>query len=282
MTTITTQSTKTTALTLAEADANFSQVAQAKIGGYTCVEGDNRDTIECSGTFTVTLPVAATITAAADTGDYEVTIKNVGGGIITVALSGSDIFDSSTAQVDYLTRDMSKTYKVNNSDDGYNIIAQSGSYIETVNVLTGTSVELCDTVPFWAKRITLGIYALEFSSASESPAIELGNASTYLTSGYTSTCVTLRTLGTSASTGSSNILIGNSVYTSTTASHSGTVVLTRAELSNIWNYTSSFVQNGAVVLNQGNGIANVGTKLTRLRIRSGGFDGSGSVTVIIE
>jgi len=143
MTTLTTRSGKGSALTHAELDANFDKVAQAKVGTYTVLVSDNRDTIECSGTFTVSLPDVATVLAASDTGDFEVTIKNTGAGVITVGrITGADTIDG-TAANEALGVNIAKTYKANKSGNGYLVLNDlkryaGGSYTTASLATSGT------------------------------------------------------------------------------------------------------------------------------------------------
>ncbi|MEE8208488.1 MAG: hypothetical protein V3T88_06015, partial [Nitrosomonadaceae bacterium] len=119
MSTFTTRSSKGSALTHAELDANFDKAAQAKTALFTVVVGDNRDTIECNGTFTVTLPDATTIVASSDTGDFEVTIRNTGSGSITIGrTTGGDTIDGTAANIS-LVGGAFTTLKVNQAGNGY-------------------------------------------------------------------------------------------------------------------------------------------------------------------
>lgn len=125
MTTLTTRATKGAALTHNELDANFKRVPQTKAAGYTVAESDNRDTIEVSATATITLPDAATIAAAADTGDFEVTLKNTGTGTVTVTCTtGTDTIDGSTDDIT-IEAQGAATIKVNQAGNGYNVCSDS-------------------------------------------------------------------------------------------------------------------------------------------------------------
>lgn len=144
MTTLTTRATKGSVLSYSEADANFKQIAQTKGGAYPVAESDNRDTIEVSASTTITLPDASTIASAADTGDFEVTIKNVSGSTVTVTCTtGTDTIEGSTS--DYtLYDDAAATFKVNQAANGYNIIAgdvtQTGAQTLTNKTLTSPTL----------------------------------------------------------------------------------------------------------------------------------------------
>jgi len=282
MTTLTTFTTKTTSLTKAEADANFAKAAQAKTTTYTCLEGDNRDTVECSGTFTVTLPVAATIAAAADTGDYEVTVKNSGTGLITIARSSTDTIDGATSRE--LAPDQSETYKVNQAGDGYNIISSKGNSVihgvTTVN--TGTSVEIYTAIPSWAKKITLTPHNIEFSAASANCNIQLGDASGWQTTVYFAEVQTFQASGITVNGLSTGAPITNSTP-SITNPHFGHVTFTNKEGTDLWVMTSFVSEYGGSKTYFGYAHTTLTTSaLTRMRILSGGFDGSGTVTYLIE
>lgn len=140
MSNLTTRATKGSELTHNELDANFKRAAQTKAGAYTVAEGDNRDTIEVSATATITLPDVATIAAAADTGDFEVTIKNTGTGTVTVTcVTGTDTIDGSTADIKLLAQE-SETFKVNNAGNGYNRQNKTGPVYGLVMLDTPTAL----------------------------------------------------------------------------------------------------------------------------------------------
>ena len=125
MTTLTTRGTKGSELTHNELDANFDQDVKVKTTTYACLVSDNRSVIECNHAtvpFTVTLGDAATM-AAADTGDYEVTIANIGAAAVTVARAGSDTIDGAATSL-VLRQYSSVTLKVNAATDGYNTVAR--------------------------------------------------------------------------------------------------------------------------------------------------------------
>ena len=136
MSTITTRAGKGSALTHNELDANFKTAAQTKAGAYTIAESDNRDTIEYSGAGaeSFTMPDTATVVAAADTGDFEVTIKHVGAGVLTVTCTtGTDTIDGSTSDFTLDPNDVI-TLKSIQAGTGYNIT--SGA---TLNGVTRTN-----------------------------------------------------------------------------------------------------------------------------------------------
>lgn len=144
MTTLTTRSTKGSALSYTEGDDNLKKVAQTKGGVYTVAESDNRDVIEVSASTTITLPDATTIANAADTGDFEVTLKNTSGSDVTVTCTtGADTIDGSTS--DYtLGDDCAATFKVNQAGSGYNIttgdVTRTGAQTLTNKTLTDPTI----------------------------------------------------------------------------------------------------------------------------------------------
>ena len=142
MTTLTNRATKGSELTHGELDANFDRDVQVKTTTYACLVSDNRSVIECnhaSTPFTVTLGDAATM-AAADTGDYEVTIANIGAAAVTVARAGSDTIDGAATSI-VLQQYSSVTLKVNAATDGYNTIAQTVTGLAN---LTAAEVAILD------------------------------------------------------------------------------------------------------------------------------------------
>lgn len=121
MSTITTRAGKGSELSYTEGDNNLKIQATAKTADYTLLIGDNRDVVEFNGTsLTATLPVAATIVAAANTTDYEVTIKNNHSTSLTVARSSTDTIDGATSYT--LGQYESATFKVNQAQSGYNVL----------------------------------------------------------------------------------------------------------------------------------------------------------------
>jgi len=124
MTTMKTRAAKGSELTHGELDANFDRDVDVKTTTYAALVSDNRTTLECNHAatpFTVTLGDAATM-AAADTGDYEITIANIGAAAVTVARAGSDTIDGAATSI-VLAQYSSVTLKVNAATDGYNSIA---------------------------------------------------------------------------------------------------------------------------------------------------------------
>lgn len=121
MTDITTRAAKASILTANEVDTNFKIRAQAKTGNYTVVVADNRDTVEINTTATMTLGAASTLLSLADTGDFQVTIKNTSSAsTATVAVSGSDTIDGLTTYD--LGAGESATFKINQAGTGWNVI----------------------------------------------------------------------------------------------------------------------------------------------------------------
>ena len=142
MSTIITRAGNGSALTHNQLDTNFKQAAQAKAANYTVAESDNRDTIECSGTFSVTLPDAAAVVAAADTGDFEVTIKNTGSGVITIArTTGTDTIDGTAANIT-ISGNESVVLKANQAGNGYNNLSVGKPTLRgaTVNKTSDTAL----------------------------------------------------------------------------------------------------------------------------------------------
>jgi len=125
MTTLRTRASKGSELSHNELDANFKRDVQPKTTTYACLVGDNRSVIECSHAttpFTVTLGDAATM-AAAETGDYEITILNINAAVVTVARAGTDTINGAATSLT-LAQWESVTLKTNNADNGYNVISR--------------------------------------------------------------------------------------------------------------------------------------------------------------
>ncbi len=143
MTTITTRNNKGSELSYNEGDANLDIDIQTANANYTADADDNRAVYECTGTFNFTLPAAATIVNPPTTNnnDYEVTVKNVSTGTITVKTSGADTLDGTAAPGNFSVADGDCfTFKVNNAKDGYVI---TGSYSENLTASTiNASTEL--------------------------------------------------------------------------------------------------------------------------------------------
>lgn len=126
MTVLTTRSAKGSELSHSELDANFKRTVAQKTTTYACLVSDNRSVIEClhaSTPFTVTLGDAATMVAA-DTGDYEATIVNIGAAVVTVARAGSDTIDGSATSIT-LSRYESVTLKVISAGTGYSTVSRN-------------------------------------------------------------------------------------------------------------------------------------------------------------
>lgn len=151
MTTLRTRASKGSELTHGELDANFSHDVDVKTTTYAALVSDNRTTLECNHAtvpFTVTLGDAATM-AAAETGDYQITVHNIGAAAVTVARAGSDTIDGAATSI-VLQQYSSVTLKVNAATDGYNVIAFSVSgaanltaaEVATLDGLTSSTAEL--------------------------------------------------------------------------------------------------------------------------------------------
>lgn len=127
MPTIRTRAAKGSELTQAEADANFKRTVSQKTTAYSCLVSDNRSIIEClhaTTPFTITLGDAATM-ANAETGDYEVTITNIGAAAVTVARAGSDTINGSATSLT-LAQYSTVTLQVISAGNGYQTISRVG------------------------------------------------------------------------------------------------------------------------------------------------------------
>jgi len=107
----------------------------AKSATYATVAGDHQKTIECDGTFTVTLLAVA----SAPTG-YVVTLKNIGTGTITVDATGSETIDGSTSAISLVEQE-SITLQLNQAKTGYSSISSAGTE-GALDGYTGTTADL--------------------------------------------------------------------------------------------------------------------------------------------
>ena len=144
MSTLRTRAAKGSELTHAELDANFKRTVSAKTSAYSCLISDNRNWIvgnHATIPFVITLGDAATM-AASETGDYEVTIHNVGAAVVTVSRAGTDTIDGAATSIT-LNQYESVTLKVNATNNGYESIARGlGGLTSTVaelNILDGVT-----------------------------------------------------------------------------------------------------------------------------------------------
>lgn len=199
MSDLTTRATKGDSLTHGELDTNFKLGAQTKAASYTVVEGDNRDAIDVTAVATITLPDATAIVAAADTGDFEVTLNNTTVAVMTITcVTGTDTIDGSTS--DYIVNGIdSITLKVNQAGTGYNIVggaatktateswsnktlisptitSYAGGVItsDTVSTAPGTATVDFTGIPSWVKRITVIFDSLGMSANTGVLEMQLG------------------------------------------------------------------------------------------------------------
>jgi len=175
MTTLVTRATKGSELTHGEMDAQITRDVDVKTATYSALVSDNRTTLECNHAtvaFTVTLGDAATM-AAADTGDYEVTIANIGAALITVARAGSDTIDGVATSI-VLAQYSSVTLKVNAANDGYNSIARVIPELDILDGVTSTTAEL--NILDGATLTVAEINALDADQAATTPTVAGGDS----------------------------------------------------------------------------------------------------------
>ena len=281
MTSIITRAGKGTLLTPTEADTNYKQQAVAKTSAYQVIESDNRDTIECSGTFPVTITSLATLLSSADTGDFQFTLKNSGTGIITYIDLGGSLIDG--LLIGTLYTNQSVTLKGNAAGNGWNVIARVNEreLYKIITVNTGTSVELTADVPAGAKKISMFVKALELSSVSSAPRLQLGNSVSYITTGYVSDVQYIGSV-----TAEENITTGLAITglsgLSTLNSYHGAINMIKEFGTDVWSIASSIKDTGNNVRFAGHGYVDVTAPLTRMTIDSAGFDGSGTISLLIE
>ena len=179
MPTLRTRSAKGSELSHAELDANFKRTVSAKTTTYACLVGDNRSVIECNHAtipFTVTLGDAATM-AAAETGDYEVTIANIGAATVTVARAGTDTIDGGATSIT-LPQYSAVTLKVNNAGNGYNTISRTGAGLDADTLDGNEYTEIFDNI--------YPVGSIHLSTSSTNPGTSLGRGTwTQIASGRT-------------------------------------------------------------------------------------------------
>ena len=92
---IITRTGKASELTYAEMDQNLHRDTQSQAGNYTIQSSDNREVIEYTGAggHSFTLPDLSTLLTGIDTGDFRVTLKHNGGGVLTIARTGANTID---------------------------------------------------------------------------------------------------------------------------------------------------------------------------------------------
>jgi len=134
MPTIITRAGKGSDLTPTEADSNFKKTVRQLTSSGAGLISDNRGTIEANHAATpvaVTLLAVATA-AAAQPGDYSVTITNIGAAAATVDGNASELIDGSDTALT-LAQYSSVTVEVDSAGTGWKIIARTGD-IGTVTV----------------------------------------------------------------------------------------------------------------------------------------------------
>ena len=141
--------------------AGADNAPNAKASNYPTVASDNGRVIEASGTTTITLGTAATMGAG-----YEVTVKNAGAAVITVA-TGDTIDGSGSNRT--LQVGESETYVVNNAASGYMLQGNKGiTATETVELTNKTLTTPTITNP----TVTTGTFD---TPALTTPAIDVGS-----------------------------------------------------------------------------------------------------------
>jgi len=148
MPTLRTRAIKTSALTHDELDANFKRPVTQKTTAYTVLISDNRSVIEglhASTPFQITMDALATL-AAAETGDFEVTITNVGAAAVTVAPASGEALEGVNDATVVLAQYDSVTLTINSDDSGWqtltkNLQAVAASTVTATSTVIGTTME---------------------------------------------------------------------------------------------------------------------------------------------
>jgi len=118
--------------------AFFDFNTNAQPGNYTTLTSDNGKTIECTGSGTITLGAAATMTTG-----YEVTVKCVSG---TETVATSDEIDGSASNRT-LAAGSSETYVVNSAADKYLIKSENIGTTETIYSIAISSAGVGSNLP---------------------------------------------------------------------------------------------------------------------------------------
>ena len=154
----------------------------SKSSAFTTTAAENMQTIEVSGTTTITLGSATSMGAG-----YKATIKNVDASLTTtIARSGSDTIDGATSLTLSSQYD-SYTLQVNASTDGYHILSNVDPDItSTEQVTNGNSHDHSGgdggTIPVTGLNANMGIWLIlqsETASASSTITLDTDITTTY-------------------------------------------------------------------------------------------------------
>lgn len=108
---------------------------ESKTSTYTTVASDHQKTMECDGTFTLTLLAVSSAPAG-----YTVIVKNIGTGVITVDATGTETIDGSTSTVSLIAQEVISV-QLNQTETGYSSLTPSGT-INGRNIATdGTKLD---------------------------------------------------------------------------------------------------------------------------------------------
>lgn len=147
---------------------------------------------------------------------------------------------------------------------------------------SGLSAAEFTSVPSWVKRITVMLDSVSLSGG-DNLLLQLGNASAYVTSGYTGSYTYLVNGGAVTSVNNSTSFFVGTCAASATVTLSGIITITNVT-SNTWAMSSNigFQNFGAIVISGGS--LAVGGTLTRLKLIPSGantFD-AGTVNILYE
>lgn len=166
MTKIIDRTGKGTALSAADNDANASSLAGINeaqtVSPYTVTIDDQNRTIEISsvGAFTANLTAIATIAAALHTDDFQVTLKNIGAGAVTVNRGSTDVFDDASTSITLVTGD-TITLQTDSTLARWNVLSPS----KILGITNGT-VKASGAVVVNASKDALGFGKITGSTAS--------------------------------------------------------------------------------------------------------------------
>jgi len=133
----------------------------AKTSAYTVTAAEHLQTIECTGTFTVTLGAAASLGAG-----FTVTVKNISTGIITVDGNGSELLDASTT-ID-IAQNQFVILQVNQAADGWLVLTTlTAQFTKGSDVASASTLALGSEGNYFDVTGTTPIAAITYSGAGK-------------------------------------------------------------------------------------------------------------------
>ena len=246
MATIRTRAAKTSALTQNELDNNFKRTVTQKTDSYQILISDNRSVIEANKATatTMTLPPVATADNA-ETGDYEVTVTNIGAGISTVTGSGAELIDGAANLA--LNQWDSATFQLDSAQTGWKISSTSTLAPVIGNTATNAIMELVWPVGS-VYQSTVSTDPNTLFGVGSWTAIEdvmlIGKSATYTTGGGSADAIVVA----HTHTGPSHTHTGPS-HTHTGPSHTHNIAHTHTQPASTSSGNDAIMQTGATGTN---------------------------------